>query len=289
MTDTKDINNILENVISTVGDLPAAPIIISTAVKLTSNLESNIADISRVLSSDQSLTAKVFRLSNSPYYGRASEVNTLKEAIIVLGFMTVRSIVIATAAHNMFLSDEKNKLETKLWQHSLATAISAREIAKHLNNPEKEEIFVTALMHDIGKLVILQKLPEWFTKILNEVEENNDSFHMVEKRVFRFNHCDVASLLLKDWSFPPKLVSAIVNHHNPPSFRRDALPPISHIIHVANYMGKNLNVGFDDEKIEKLINIPSCDLLRLKEDDLDEIFEKVEENYYAEVRLFEED
>ena len=121
---TKD--PILDRIISTLGDLPASPAIVSTVMGLTSNPDSKIVDISKVLSADQSLTAKVLKLSNSSFYGRPKEVKTLEEAILLLGFFTVRSIVIATSAHTMYTKEIAGNSPEKLWQHSLATAVAAR-------------------------------------------------------------------------------------------------------------------------------------------------------------------
>ena len=92
-----DNRDTLNRIVSMVGELPPAPAVVAVAARLTSDLQSNITDISKALSVDQSLTAKTLKVSNSPYYGRAREVKTLTEAIIVLGFKAVRSIVISTS------------------------------------------------------------------------------------------------------------------------------------------------------------------------------------------------
>lgn len=271
-----------------VGELPAAPAVVSAAMGLTTNLQSNVSDISKVLSSDQSLVAKVLKLSNSAYYGRSKEVKTVQEAILVLGFRAVRSILIATSAHSMYNRGEESGSETKLWRHSLSTAIAARQLAKHIKHPEKEEIFVAALLHDIGKLVLLQKLPEWYRKIVDEVEEHAGSFRKVESRVFHFTHCDVASLLLAQWLFPKSLVRAIYRHHRPPTFRKGGPIPIAHIINLANYMAKNLNVGFNDARVDILAHLKSARLMSLDEETLDQVFDEFQANYRAEIRIFEE-
>lgn len=94
---SQDTTSILDRIISTLGDLPASPAIVSTVMGLTSNPDSKVTEISKVLSADQSLTAKVLKLSNSSFYGRPKGVKTLQEAILLLGFFTVRSIVVATS------------------------------------------------------------------------------------------------------------------------------------------------------------------------------------------------
>ena len=153
------VKDTLNKIVSMVGDLPAVPAVISAAMGMTANLQSNVADISRTLSLDQSLTVKVLKLSNSPYYGRRTEVETLNEAIIVLGFSAVRSLVVAASSHGMFVSDNSDDAGCKLWRHSLSTAIAGRQIAGKVGYRDSEEVFIAALLHDVGKLVMLEKLP----------------------------------------------------------------------------------------------------------------------------------
>jgi putative nucleotidyltransferase with HDIG domain len=284
---TASIQETLVQIIATIGELPPAPAVITTTINLTADLQSNISDISRILSSDQSLTAKVLKLSNSPYYGRIKEVKTLNEAVLVLGFETLRSIIMSTSVHDLYAHDKHKDLHMKLWRHSLSTAIAARQLADHLKLRDKEELFVAALMHDIGKLVLIQKLPEWYIKIIKEVESHSVSFRQVETRVFNFDHTDVAGQLLMNWTFPQSLVDAIRYHHRPPSFRKGGQIPIAQIIHLANHLAKNLNVSFNDHKYKDLNQIESAQAIGIDNDILVQILEEVKSHYRSEISIFE--
>jgi putative nucleotidyltransferase with HDIG domain len=277
----------LDKIVSTIGELPAVPAVMSAAMALTSNLEANTSDIVRVLSSDQSLTAKVLKIANSPFYGRMKDVQTVHEAVITLGFEALRSIVIAGSAHKLYSIESKSETQNKLWKHSLSVAIAGRQISEHLGHPEGEEIFIAALLHDIGKLVMLQKFPEWYQQVVDEVEEKQCSFRKIEHRVFHFDHTDVASLLLAEWGFPVPLVRAVSRHHRPPSFRRGGSIPISQVVNLANYVAKPLDVGFKDEIIEPLECIQSAIDMGISQDELDEIFEKLQARFETESRVFE--
>lgn len=277
----------LAKIAADVGDLPAAPAVLSRAMTLTSDLNSNIRDISRILADDQSLTAKVLRLSNSPYYGRTKEVTTLHEAITVMGFMAVRSIIVVASVHEMYEDGDEDCPHKKLWRHSLSTAIAGRLIAKYLGHPEREEAFIGGLMHDIGKLVLLDSLSEWYLPIIDEVERDGVSFSVVESRVLLFDHADVALPLLKQWSFPLGLVRAITLHHRPPSFAKGTVAPVAHVVNLANLLAKKLRVGFRDERIERLEAAQSARLLFLDEDALQKILIMLERDYQTEIKLFE--
>ena len=288
MSNIDTIRNTLDRVVSAVGELPAAPAVISAAMKLTSNLDSNITDVCRMLASDQSLTARVLKLSNSPYYGRSKRVATLQEALVVLGFQTVRSIIIATSAHGMFRQDDPDCPESKLWRHSLATAIAVRMIAEHIKHPEKEEAFVGALLHDIGKLVLMGKMTRPYGRIIDEVERKATSFKNVESLVLGFDHSDVASLLLEAWSFPKNLVQGVRRHHQPLSFTTSRPVPIAQLINLADYMAKNLGVGFNDERAKDFSRLKSAGMMDLDKETLDLLFQKLQEQYQTEVRIFEQ-
>lgn len=286
-TDTKT-NTSAVNIVSAVGELPASPAIVSRLMGLTSDLDTKVTDISGVLASDQSLTAKVLKLSNSSFYGRPSTVATLEEAIMMLGYASVQSLVIATSAHTMYNKDDTDGYKKKLWCHSLATAIAVRQIALHISSSNKEELFIAALLHDIGKLVLMDKMPDQYREIIAEVEKNKDTFFEVETRILGFTHCDVALLLLESWSFPESLTTTAVQHHQLPSFDKDESIPNSYVISLGNEMSKTLDVGFCDRKIETLCELESAKVLSLDETVLDTITQTFSEHYDLEKRIFED-
>lgn len=278
----------LNNIIATVGELPASPTIVSAVMGLTADLDSRVEDISKVLLSDQTLTAKVLKLSNSSFYGRPKGVTTLEEAIMILGFFTVQSMVVATSAHSMYTKDDAEGYKAKLWRHSLSAAVAARQIAKSVRHPEAEQAFIAALLHDIGKLVLLQKMPTRYHEIVAEVEAGQKSFLIVESRELGFNHCDVAALLLEAWDFPTTLVEAIFAHHLLPPIEEDKPVPVAHIVHLGNCMAKMLNVGFKDGVEENLSELESAKALSLDEVAIEELLEEITEHYEAEISIFEE-
>lgn len=288
MEQNSDTKVELNNIIATVGELPASPTIVSAVMGLTADLESRVEDISKVLSSDQSLTAKVLKLSNSSFYGRPKNVNTLEEAIMILGFFTVQSMVVATSAHTMYTKDDDEGYKAKLWRHSLSTAVAARQIAKSVRHPDAEQAFIAALLHDIGKLVLLQKIPTRYKEIVAEVEAGRKTFLNVETGELGFNHCDVAALLLEAWDFPAALTEAIFAHHLLPPVEEGKAVPVAHLVHLGNCMAKTLNVGFNDAVEENLSELQSAQALSLDEARIEELLEEITEHYTTEISIFEE-
>ena len=284
---TVDINSeVLESIVAQVGDLPAAPAVLTAAMNLTADLQSNVAELSTVISADQSLTANVLRISNSPYYGRSRTVGTVEEAIVVLGFEAVRSIVIAAATHQMFDTKETRGMGQKLWQHAFATAVCAREISRGIKHPAKDQAFIAALLHDIGKLIMIVKMPEWYTRVVTKVEEEPTVFRLVEKRVFNFDHCDVAAVLLNSWSFPVEMIRAVTRHHAPPQPTPGLPVPLAHVVSLSNLMAKTFGVGFADEHPEDLSQEPTVRTMSLDIEALSEIAAAAKERFDTEAGLF---
>lgn len=288
METTAEQKSTLNKIISTIGELPASPAIVSAVMGLTSNLDSKVADVCKVLSRDQTLTAKVLKLSNSSFYGRSKEVSSLQEAILILGFFTVRSMVVATSAHSMYELEESDSPQTKLWRHSLSSAVAARQIAKHLGHPDKEEIFIATLLHDIGKLVLLQKLSQVYEQVVEEVEKTRGSFFEVESKRLGFTHCGVALTLLEQWSFPRSLIQAIHEHHELPSMEDSGIVPISYVINLGNYMAKRLDVGFHDQRVDSLSDLNSARAMSLDEEVLERLSQESQEHYQIEAKILDE-
>jgi len=283
-----DSNRAIERITATIGELPSSPAIVSAVMGLTSNLNADVSEISRVMATDQSLTAKVLKLSNSSFYGRSKEVSSLQESILILGFFTVRSIVIATSTRCMFEDHGPDSQQSRLWRHSLSSAIAARQIAAHIRHPNKDEIYIAALLHDIGKLVLLKNLGEQYETLVDQLEATQGTFASTEKEHFGFTHAEVASVLLQKWSFPENLTEAVCRHHQLPSYDGEGLVPIAHVIDLGNHLAKRLEVGFGDYQVEDLSTLESAQAMGIDEASLEELQNQTQTFYEAEAGIFEE-
>lgn len=279
-------NLALDKIISTIGDLPATPTIIASLMNLTSDINSDIEKIIKNLMSDQSLTARVLKLANSSFYGRAKAVATLHEAIVLLGFNTLRSLVLATSTHSLFQDGNQNDVQDKLWEHSLATAIASRMLAEKSGLPHVEEAFIAGLLHDIGKLVLTQKVADDYKEVISKVEADHLSFIDVEDERFGFNHADVALLLLDKWSFPPEIVNSVYEHHMPRKDADDGAVSLSHYLNLGSMMAKKLGVGFTDFMPDDFSSTPSAIALDFDAETLEEMQIALAEKFKEEKAIF---
>ncbi len=175
--------------------LPTLPHIINQVLDQIDSPQSDAKDFQNIISQDPILTAKVLKMSNSAYYGFSREIVTLSEAVIVLGLETLKSLVIAASAYKSLNKEFKSYTLNKgdLWNHSLATAISARYLAKELNYQATEKFFITGLLHDIGKILLSKYLDKYITTIKTIVKMREITFDLAEKEVLQFNHCEVGA------------------------------------------------------------------------------------------------
>jgi len=280
--------DVLRRMVSTIGELPASPVIITSVMGMTANLDTNVTDVSHLLASDSTLTAKVLKLANSSYYGRPQEVSSVREAILIMGFYAVRTLVIASSARSLFSGAEPDGPVEKLWRHSLATAIASRQIASYLKHPQRDEVFIAGLLHDIGKLVMLENLGFRYRDIILQVERSNGSFLEEEQKHLGFTHVDVAHLVTARWGLPRALVTGIADHHTLKGYRPDSPIPMAYIVNLANQMAKQLRVGFGDTREKELGRLESTQAMRLEDEKLEELATCVHDYYQTEIRILNE-
>ncbi len=281
---------VMDKIVATLGELPTSPAVVSTVMGLTANLNTEITELTRVLSGDPALTAKVLRLSNSPFYGRARTVSSLNEAVVILGFYTIRSLVVASSTYSIFRKGKSEKHGAMLWAHSLGTGLAARLVARHVNHPQIEEAFIVGLLHDIGKLILLQKMSVDYAKVIAAVQETNNEFVRVEQAMLGFDHCQLGSIVLSRWNFPASLCEAVAYHHRPAqgSSSRGVYAPLSHVVALANSLAQASGYGFLREYTGELIDDPTVQALDLTAADIAALQESLTSNYAQEKALFEE-
>ena len=283
-TDIKTV----EKIIDKLGELPVAPAILNQALQLTSNLDSNINEISKSISVDQSLSAKVIRMSNSALYGRMSEITSLQESIKVLGLNQVKSIIISASTYKIFKSSSHEKIAELLWQHSVATALGAKLLAQKYGSVDKEEAYLCGLLHDIGKLVLLQIAPNVLEEILAEVKESGKSIFKVEERILGFTHADVAQVLLQKWGFPDHLIEEVANHHLMDLTKSEPTVTIARLTAIANTMAKYIGASFYEAFTYNAEDEFFIGSAQLEIDDYIAIRTELEEIFHKEMNSFRE-
>jgi putative nucleotidyltransferase with HDIG domain len=227
----------LDQIVCGIGDLPSSPAIVSAVMGMASDLNTQLAEIGKVVSADQSLTVKVLRLSNSSFYGRMKQVSTVEQAIVTLGYYTLRSLVVASSTHSIYRKKDPARFLPVLWEHSLGSAVAARLLGRRIRHPQTEEAFIGGLLHDVGKLVLTQNLQGDFKALRTDAETDGD-WCRAERAMLGFTHIDVGVALLTKWNFPRTLIDAIALHHTEPECQPDEPSTLPALIWLANQIAR---------------------------------------------------
>jgi HD-like signal output (HDOD) protein len=263
----------LQDKIKTIANLPTLPHIASRLMRTVNSPTTSADTVASLVSQDISLSAKVLRLANSAFYGIPRSVNTLNNAVIILGFKIIQTMVLSLTVFDMFTGDDDGEKAAfdrdAFWDHSLRCAVIARLLAhKRKRNYalDPEEAFCAGLLHDVGKVVMEQYLNTDFHKALYHARVNGTSSFEAEKEVLGYTHCDVASWLTGTWSLPDEIEQPLVCHHEPEeaTICADAVM----LCHIANAMSKinaeNANEPDDSlkalESNAKLLGLDAVDL-----------------------------
>ena len=226
----------LEDLVLRVKDLPVVPAI---AQKLFETLEDPDVSIDRVeglIEKDPGLVARVLKVVNSSFYGYGGKIGTVKEAIVILGFKTLRSILLAASVKGIY--KRFGPVERLIWEHSLYTAFLSKLVMEEENPSWGEDAFVCGILHNVGMVVMDNEYPERFREVTEGFYSHGIPLHEGEERVFGFNHRDVGALLVKRWRFPSFLEKVIRHQDEPEVFR--GKDPYLYTLTKALYNGKGL-------------------------------------------------
>lgn len=206
----------LDQFIDRAKHLPPAPTLLPELLNLLGQPDIDSERVERLIRYDPTLTANVLRLCNSAASGSNRAVSSLDEAILRLGFSQIFRLVVASCgAISMRSTGAKHEpFQRQLWAHSVVSAVSAQKIAR-LREIDENLAFTAALLHDIGKIVMLDVLDDKYSRLLEEFKLNSYSLIESEQRVFGLHHAELGGRLLARWRFPMNLVAAVCFHYNP--------------------------------------------------------------------------
>lgn len=197
--------------------LPSPPAIASRLLELCEEPDLDMDDVGNLLRNDPALTARLLRAANSPIYGYRRRATTLKDALLFLGINGAVSLAL-TFTLSLPLRDDENSSThyTQLWQRSALSALIATELAQHLGWRELEQLFLAALLQDIGIFALLRLEPHTYGELLAGTREHNVLPALEEAR-FGAAHPEIGAWLLTQWHVPKQITDIVASSHKPPS------------------------------------------------------------------------
>ncbi len=224
-----------EKLVGDVATLVSLPEVVVRINELVDDPTSSADDIGRIVSQDAALTAKLLTLANSAMFGMQRKIDTVGRAIAVLGTRQVRDLTLGLSAVRAFTGIPNDLVSMgSFWHHSVLCAVTARALAGECARGRPDSSFVAGLLHDIGQLVMFNKLPDESRRaLLMTIDAPNEpDLHLCEREILGFDHAVVGGALARRWRLPASLVECIEFHHDPA--RAQSHPLDVAIVHIAN-------------------------------------------------------
>jgi HD-like signal output (HDOD) protein len=241
--------------------LPEIPSIIFTLNDTIADPFSSADDIALVISKSPGLSALLLRIVNSAFYGFPSRIDSVARAVTIIGSKEVSALAVGIITMEVFTDIPKTVFDMQAFtHHSLACGVIARIVAAGGNIRNTEQMFVSGLLHDIGRLVIFKYFPQQAAFMLSERSTGEGSLYDREKAVMGFRHTDIAADLFEKWKFPVTLIQNVVFHHRP-SAAQD--PAKAAVIHLSDMIAHSLGEGKSGEWRLPALDVAAWDKLKL--------------------------
>jgi len=227
--------------------LASPPLIYQRLMEVINHPRGGTSDVANVIREDTALTARLLKVVNSAFFAFPRRVDTVSQAVTVVGTSQVRDLALATSVLTLFNNLPPDLVDMDgFWKHSLACGVSARVLAGLRRESNVERFFVAGILHDVGKLVLYSRVPAKAQEAFRVASEEGILLHQAEHRVLGFDHAQVGEALLSQWNMPTSLREAVHFHHQPG--RADRFPLEAAGVHVGDIMANALGFGGGGEQ-----------------------------------------
>jgi len=245
-------------------NLPSPPAIAVQILSTVQKEDFSLKDLEKIISADPALTSKMLRLANSGFYAIPNQISNISRALAVLGTNVIKNIALSFVIAADLKNSEQSYFDFDyFWRRSVTTAVAAELVFEAIGKKD-EDIFVTALLQDIGVLVLYLNQGTRYVDVLkNAVNDESLCLMKAERETYQFDHQYFGALLLEDWGIPGSITEPIRYHHEPERAPNDILEKAS-ILDVANLLSAIYsnqetaqNVRQLQEKLESFFSMDS--------------------------------
>lgn len=250
----------IRDVVNRIDMLPVLP---DNSQKLLAELENedcSMPKVGAIISKDPALSADILKVVNSSFFGLSQPVSTPTKAATYLGTDLLHGLVISA---NLFSTFDPARFPgfsvPLLWTHAMNSALFCRTLCREAPfSLDPDEGFNAGLLHDVGKLILADKFPKKYKKVLDLLAWETMTSAQAEQEVFGTGHAELGAYLLGLWGFPESTVKAVAGHHRPGRFQGEDLPLLT-VLHVANVLEHELVVihnnrvlpGLDQDHLDR--------------------------------------
>lgn len=269
MTETK-----IEEIMANMESFPSMPGAGTKLLSMLKDPDTDASEIEKVLRYDPGLTANILKMTNSAYFGLPQKIGSVKQALLLLGWRRVNQLVLASSVSTVMDKPVEgyNFSPGELWRHSVAVSIAAEGLVKELSVPGTDEFFTTALLHDIGKMILGNFVKEDLDAI-EDITSQGLPLVVAEQMVLGTDHAEIGAKILTKWSFPPEVANAVRWHHDPDS--PEEPNSLVDIVYLSNVLCQATGIGVNDEAQQDELSPSALKRLGVEFEQLEPISDKV--------------
>ena len=214
-------------------DIFSLPTVYAHIVELLEHPNSSSQLIGKVISKDAGLTVRLLRLVNSPFYGFSGKIDSVSRAVSLLGTNELSTLTLGVLVVRQFKDIPSDLLNMdSFWRHSIRCGLFAKVLASHLGEKDVEKYFIGGLLHDIGRLVMLDRMPVQYSAAVAKARQERLPMYLAEQDWLKTDHSIVGKLLAEKWRLSPTLIRMIGSHHSPRLARYSTEACIGHLADV---------------------------------------------------------
>lgn len=246
---------------------------------------SSAADIAQVISQDPGLTARLLKIANSSFYRYPSKIETVSRAVTIIGTRELRYLVLAASAVRSFDRISSNDVDmASFWRHSVYCGVIARLLAARCRVLHGERLFVAGLLHDVGSLIMLTRIPDLVQVMRFRAHHANVPMYEAEREIFDTDHGEVGAELMRMWRLPASLQAAAVYHHEPQQAQEYALEAC--LVHIANILAHLAEQGSSNLLDAQTVSPFAWDMTRLSSDIVEPVLQEARAQFLETLLLF---
>jgi HD-like signal output (HDOD) protein/signal transduction histidine kinase len=264
------------------GNLPTLPAILLKLLEACDNDDTPLSDIADLINKDPVLSFKVLQLVNSAYYGFRYSFKGIEQAVVYLGSNTIKNIAVTMSVHQVFEQKRFKNINqfdcNVFWYQSLLCATLAKRIALKVGFTSFDEAYLSGLLHDIGRLILLSTFPKEHETILTKTESQTNTL-WAETQLLGVTHCETGSWLIRKWRLSSMMADAVQYHHEPLEKITEAFPLVK-IIYISNLLIENsVHIQETFEAADLLLGLNQTDIQEIvagAEEDVEQIAQSLE-------------
>ncbi|MDP8241086.1 MAG: response regulator [Candidatus Hatepunaea meridiana] len=248
-------NKKLRELVSNMESLPSFPVIYERLITELESPNASLNNISTIVAEDQGMSVKILQFVNSAFFGLPRQISNQKMAVVLLGLDIITSLALSIRVFQQLQHDKMTRFNLdNLWAHCKRVSVIAKTIAKNECNDKNliEGAFTSGLLHDIGKLILTDNMPEQYSKALAIASRERIPMFEAEQDVFGTTHAEVGAFLLGIWGLNESIVEAVAYHHQPQKCHNSSFSSLT-VVYMADIFDHIKSV-----EIEKVL-IDRCD------------------------------